>query len=208
MGVSSIKMYFYMLINVLKDNYILPNEEMMKILNHFFSKIIYQERDSLAKKKEREIDYEADFKIEKNQNFLCFMKYCFTGKKMFKPNIMIKAAIKECNNSNIVIKCKKKQIQPTVNIKIKEYFYSSVFFSPKKIYKIAQSTYNNFFDKEELEMSKLNIKNIRDVIVNLIQYGLELNTNEEIIPIDFLVYTLYLFRNHEENFRANKNIKK
>ena len=208
LGVSSIKMYFYMLINVLKDNYILPNEEMMKILNHFFSKIIYQERDSLAKKKEREIDYEADFKIEKNQNFLCFMKYCFTGKKMFKPNIMIKAAIKECNNSNIVIKCKKKQIQPTVNIKIKEYFYSSVFFSPKKIYKIAQSTYNNFFDKEELEMSKLNIKNIRDVIVNLIQYGLELNTNEEIIPIDFLVYTLYLFRNHEENFRANKNIKK
>ena len=208
LGVSSIKMYFYMLINVLKDNYILPNEEMMKILNHFFSKIIYQERDSLAKKKEREIDYEADFKIEKNQNFLCFMKYCFTGKKMFKPNIMIKAAIKECNNSNIVIKCKKKQIQPTVNIKIKEYFYSSVFFSPKKIYKIAQSTYNNFFDKEELEMSKLNVKNVRDVIVNLIQYGLELNTNEEIIPIDFLVYTLYLFRNHEENFRANKNIKK
>ena len=208
LGVSSIKMYFYMLINVLKDNYILPNEEMMKILNHFFSKIIYQERDSLAKKKEREIDYEADFKIEKNQNFLCFMKYCFTGKKMFKPNIMIKAAIKECNNSNIVIKCKKKQIQPTVNIKIKEYFYSSVFFSPKKIYKIAQSTYNNFFDKEELEMSKLNVKNVRDVIVNLIQYGLELNTNEEIIPIDFLVYTLYLFRNHEENFKANKNIKK
>ena len=208
LGVSSIKMYFYMLINVLKDNYILPNEEMMKILNHFFSKIIYQERDSLAKKKEREIDYEADFKIEKNQNFLCFMKYCFTGKKMFKPNIMIKAAIKECNNSNIVIKCKKKQIQPTVNIKIKEYFYSSVFFSPKKIYKIAQSTYNNFFDKEELEMNKLNIKNVRDVIVNLIQYGLELNTNEEIIPIDFLVYTLYLFRNHEENFKANKNIKK
>ena len=43
-------MYYYMLINFLKDNLIIPNEEMMAILNLFFSKIIYQERESFNKR--------------------------------------------------------------------------------------------------------------------------------------------------------------
>ena len=57
-------------------------------------------------------------------------------------------------------------------------------------------------------MSKLEIKNVRDVIINLIQYGLELNTNFEIIPVDFLIYTLYLFKNHEEKYGVNINNEK
>ena len=53
-------------------------------------------------------------------------------------------------------------------------------------------------------MSKLKVKDVRDVIANLIQYGLELNSkNKELIPIDFLVHTLYLFKDHEKKYGIN-----
>jgi hypothetical protein len=196
---------------ILKKDNIIPDEEMLKIFNNFFSKIIYQERDSLNKRKGfedfevkgNEFDAENNFRIEKGKNFICFMKHCFTSKKAFKSNVMVKAAMKENTNSNIIIKTEKKVLQPSINIKINEYFYSSPFFSPKKIYKIIQSTFDDFFDKAELDMSKLIIKNIRDVIANLILYGLELNSDEELITVDFLVYTLFAFKDHEKKYGNN-----
>ena len=214
LGSSSIKIYYYMLIDyVLKKNSIIPDEEMLQIFHNFFFKILLKERDSLNKNeiiidneiKENGVDEGNNFRIEKGKNFLCFMKHCFTNKKIFKPSTMIKVAMKENTNSNIIIINGQKSIQPTINIKINEYFYSSFFFSPKKIYKTIQSTYNDFFDKGELDMSQLMIKNVRDVICNLIQYGLELNGTEELIPIDYLVYTFYAFKDHEKKY-GNNNV--
>ena len=197
-NVSSIKMYYYMIVNFLKDNLIIPNEEMMSILSKFFSKIIYQERESLNKKKEEEIDSKAKFQIEKNKNFLCYIKFCFTSKKIFKSKIMIKAAIKEYNNCNMIIKTGKKNLKPIIVVKVKEFVHSTEFFSPKKIYKLAQYTFNDFFDNAELDMNKLKIKNVRDILVNLILYGMELNKEEEFLPVDYLIYTLYLLKDIEE----------
>ena len=211
---SNIKIYFYMLIEyVLKKNNIIPNEEMLIIFNNFFYKILFQERESLNQKeviedfedKEIEVEDENNFRIEKGKNFLCFMKHCFTSKKVFKPNTMVKVAMKKNTDSNVIIKTGKSCLQPTINIKINEYFYSSYFFFPKKIYKLIKSTYNDFFDKGELDMSKLMIKNVRDIITNLILFGLELNNNGELIPFDFLVYTLYAFKDHEKKY-GNNNI--
>ena len=196
--ISNIKMYYFNLIYFLKKKLLIPNEEMMFILKNFFTKLIFQERDSIEIKKGKEVDGDANFKIENNINFLCFMKHCFTRKKCFKVETMVKSAIKETNNCNIIIRGGKKQIQPTVEIRIKEYYYSSEFFAPKKCYKLIQQTYNDFYNNENFNMNKLKIKNVRDVIANLIVYGIELNKTKEIIPVDFLVYTLYLFRNHEK----------
>ena len=197
-NVSSIKMYYYMLVKCLKENLIIPDEQMMTILAQFFSKIIYQERESINKKGDKEVDSEANFKIERGNNFLCFIKYCFTSKKYFKSQVMINAAIKEKKSSNIIIKTIKKQLQPIIEIKIKDYVHSSELFSPKKIYKISQSIYNDFFDNNELDMSKLKLKYTRDVITNLIQYGLELNQNDEYLPVEYLIYTLYLLKDYKE----------
>ena len=199
--IFSLKMYYYMLINTLKQNLIIPNEEMMAIFKEFFCKIIKEEKDSSKVINDEEIDKEANFKIEIGINFLCFMKHCFTKNKFFKPKIMIKAAMKEYKYCNIIIQGGKKQLKPTVEIKIKDYFHSSDFFAPKKIYKLIQKTFNDFFDNEELNMSKLNMKNVRDVICNLIFYGHELNKDDKIIPIEFLIYTLYLFKEHEEKYK-------
>ena len=61
-------------------------------------------------------------------------------------------------------------------------------------------TFNDFFDNTDLDMNKLKINNVRDVIANLILYGFELNNEDDFIPVDFLVYTLYLFRNYEVKY--------
>ena len=210
---SSIKIYFHMLIdNVLKENNIIPDEEMFQLIQNFYNKILLKEKDKSNNKnkinevEENEVDEVNNFRIEKGKNFLCFMKYCFTSKKIFKPNTMVKVAMKEKKNCNIFIKNENKSLQPNINIKINEYFYSSFFFSPIKIYSLSKSTYNDFFDKGEFDMSKLMIKNVRDIITNLIQYGLELNDNEDLIPVDFLVYTLYEFKDHEKKY-GNNNVK-
>ena len=133
LNISNIKLYYYNLINFLKENLILPNEEMMKILNYFFDNLIYKERDSIVFERPNiEIDSDANFQIQRDINFICFMKHCFTSKKVFKPDILVKAAMKENKNCNVVIRGGKKQVQPTVEIKIKDYVYSSEFFAPKK----------------------------------------------------------------------------
>ena len=201
MGVSQIKMYFYMLITFLKQNKIVPNEEMMVVLSKFFGKLIFQERKSIHKKEEKEIDNDADFTISRNENFFCFMKHCFNRYSYIKSNKMIRSGLKEINYSNIHIKIKEGLIlKPTIIIKIKDYVYSSYFFSPKKIYKFAETAFNEFNKSDNLDFSKLKIKEIRDCITNLIQYGLEI---EKLIPVDFLVYTLYLLRDYEQKYSEN-----
>ena len=199
MNITHIKMYYYMIITFLKQNNIIPNEEMMAIFSKFFGKMIFQERKNIHTKEDKEIDDETNFELKKNKNFYCFMKHCFSNKKYFKSNTMIKSALKETNNCNIIIRSNK-TLKPTVEIKIKDYLYSTEFFSPKKIYKLAEISYNEFYENQNLNFSKLRIKNVRDCIANLIQYGLELKDS---IPVNFLIYTLYLLRNFEEKYENN-----
>ena len=198
-NVSSLKMYYYMLINCLKDNLIIPNEEMMSIVSLFFGTIIFQERESInANMIKEQIDKDANFTIEKNINFFCILKYCFTNKKMFKPHIMIRKGMLENSVCNMIISVGDRQIQPKIQIKIKEYNYMAEFFSAKKIYKNAKNAYLDLFGKKELDISKLNIKNIRDTITNLIQYYVVFNEYNNCLPVDYLIYTLYLLKDFEE----------
>ena len=206
---NSIKMYIFMLLNFLNDNLIVPNEEMMKNLNSFF--IITQEQEDKEKITGRKsIDMIKDnyIDIKKEKNIICFMRYCFTYKTMFKPNNMVSAAMKEKNVCNMLVKIGNKSNQPLIVLKIKEYVNSVLFYSPKKIYKLMQSIYNDYFDKYELDLNKLNIVKLRECITNLVLYGMELNKNQEgLIPLDLLVNTLYLLKDYKEN-EMNEKINK
>ena len=201
MCISHIKMYYYMIITFLKQNNVIPNEEMMAIFTKFFGKMIFEERANVYKNQDTES--EDDFVVHRNNNFFCFMKHCFSEKEYYKSSTMIKSALKELNNCNIIIKGKK-TLKPTIEIKINEYIYSSEFFTPKKIFKLTEVSFNDFYENQNLNFSKLKIKNIRDCIANLIQYGLEL---KDLIPVKFLIQTLYLFRNYEEKYLNKTEIK-
>ena len=197
MNGASIKIYFYMLINFLKENFIIPNEEMIKILNSFFDKTKNEKNDNKTLNlKESNDNDKNNFKIEKDKNFRYFMKYCFTSKTTFKPSIMIKAALNENNICDIIIR-DKKNIHPMIVIKINDYVYSCKFFSTKKIFKLIKWCYNELMKKEKLNLSEINIENVRKVIANLILYGIEINSKEEIIPTEFMIYTLYFMKDFE-----------
>ena len=84
-------------------------------------------------------------------------------------------------------------IQPKINIKIKEYVSEAELYTTKKLYRLIQSTFNDFF-KDNFDFEKLRIATVREVIINLIQYGIELNQKENIVPINFLVFSLYFLK--------------
>ena len=189
---SNIKMYIFILINLMRKNLLLPNEDMMEILNLFFGKFIFEER-GITTKKEPHFD-EKYFPVERGKNFYCFMKYNFSRKKTFPSNTLVNHALKENRNCNInIIAGKNKIIQPKINIKIKEYVSEAELYTTKKLYRLIQSTFNDFF-KDNFDFEKLRIATVREVIINLIQYGIELNQKENIVPINFLVFSLYFLK--------------
>ena len=209
-NISSIKMYIFMMINFLKENLIIPNEEMLKFLRNFFDKVKEEEsKEKNSRKNTLDSNNDNFIKLSEENNFLCFMKYCFTSKKMFKPHNMINVAMKENNICNMVIKTGNKSNLPIIVIKIRDYANSSLFYSPKKVYKFTKEIYNEFYDKYDLDISKSKIVKIRECLINLMLYGIELNKNKEnLIPIDFLVNTLYLLKDFQEKQDKNKNDKK
>ncbi len=190
--VTNIKMFIFILINLLRKNLFLPNEEMMRILSLFFGKLIIQERGLSSHNQDKnEGKY---FQIIKGNNFFIYIKYNFTRKKIFSSNVLINRAIKENKNCNInIISGKNKVIQPKIKIKIKDYVSEAELCTPKKLYKLIQSTFIDFFN-QDLDYEKLRIKTVRDVIINLIQFGIELNPNENILPINFLIFSLYFLK--------------
>ena len=191
-SISNIKMYIFILINLMRKHLFLPNEDMMEILNLFFGKFIFQDRGVFDKNSGNlENKY---FTIEKNKNFCHFIKYNFTKKKIYSSKTLVTHALKENRNCNInIIAGKNKIIQPKINIKINEYICEAELYTPKKIYRLIQSTFNDFL-KENLDYEKLRITTVREIIINLIQFGEELNQYDEIIPINFLIYSLYFIK--------------
>ena len=222
MNFNKMKLYYFIIVNYLKQNEIIPDEEMMSVLSYFFGETIMQEREnkinsienSTNKDNKNAVNNNNFFKLECNipfpikfkYNFLCFIKYSFQNTGTMKPKHIIKGALKENKVSNIIINCKKKKMLPIIVVKIKEYIYSSEFFSPIKILKKLNQIYSDFSENFNFELNRVNLKSLRELITNLIQYGIELNSVH--VPFDFLIYTLYALRNvkkyQEENIIKEK----
>jgi len=191
-SVTNIKMFIFLLINLLRKNLFLPNEEMMEILKLFFGKLIIQERAVPAKN--REDDDDKYFQIERNKNFFCFLKYNFSKKNFYSSNTLINYAMQEKKNCNINILSKNnKLMQPKIYIKINEFTYQSELYTPKKIYRLLQAAFNDFF-KHNFDYKELKTKPVIESIVNLIQYSNELNKTENFLPFNFFVYSLYFLK--------------
>lgn len=204
MTLSNVKMYFSILANNVRQKFIVPNEEMMIILKNFFSDYIFNERKEL-KDEDKQCDEIKDIKeddVYKNKDYMIFLKYNFTNRQMYKSKDMVERAMEEFGSYNIVVKNNKRVLNSQIVIKIKDYVYSTRFFSPQKIYKDSEDIFEDFFDNYNLDFRSLNISRLREIILNLIQYGVELDTNP--IPVGFLMNTLYKLRNFEQIYQNDK----
>ena len=212
MSLNKMKIYYYMTVNYFKQNGMIPDEDIMAVLSYFFGGTILQDRESSgdsssisSKDKELELISQTPFDIKFNHNFLCYVKYSFTGEGTFKQKNLVKAALKENRNSNIVINASpKKKLFPVIVVKIKDYVYTARFFSPIKILKSINLIFSDFFENYNFDLRKCDIKSLREIITNLIQYGLELSTVH--IPFDFLIHSLYLLKDIEKCEKKEINI--
>ena len=216
MTLTHVKMYFCILATFIRQNGIVPNEEMMIILKNFFSDIIFQERKELNNldeenknninniNKRNEIN-SVNEDIYKTGDYLLFMKYCFCSKGIYKNKTVVDRAMEEYGNCIVIIKNSAKIINPQIVIRIKKYVYNCKFFSPQKVWKDIENIFEDFFDNYNLDPLYLNIQKLRDIILNLILYANELEN--EPLPIGFLINTLYILRNFED-FQNNENKEK
>ena len=106
---------------------------------------------------------------------------------------MIEFAMKEKKECNVNIGFRNKILKPKINIKINDFKSEAELYTPKKIYKLIQSSFNDFFNND-FDFSKLNIKDVREVIINLIFYSTEMKNNNELLPTNFLIYSLYFLK--------------
>ncbi len=203
MTLNKMKIYYYMTVNYFKQNGMIPDEDIMSVLSYFFGGTILQERESSggssisSEDKELELISKTPFDIKFKHNFFCYVQYSFTGEGTFKQKKLVKAALKENRNSNIVINASpKKKLFPIIVVKIKDYVYTSRFFSPIKILKSVNLIFSDFFENYNFDLRKCDIRSLREIITNLIQYGLELNTVH--VPFDFLIHTLYYLKDIEK----------
>jgi len=203
MTLNKMKIYYYMTVNYFKQNGMIPDEDIMSVLSYFFGGTILQERESSggssisSEDKELELISKTPFDIKFKHNFFCYVQYSFTGEGTFKQKKLVKSALKENRNSNIVINASpKKKLFPIIVVKIKDYVYTSRFFSPIKILKSVNLLFSDFFENYNFDLRKCDIRSLREIITNLIQYGLELNTVH--VPFDFLIHTLYYLKDIEK----------
>ena len=64
--------------------------------------------------------------------------------------------------------------------------------------------FSDFFENYNFDLKKCDIKLLREIITNLIQYGLELNSVH--VPFDFLIHTLYYLKDIEKYKNKNNSI--
>ena len=216
MKFNNVKIIIYLLMNHLKDEYILPTEEMVKIQNIFFSKNLTIKGKGTFKEKninqielfERDNDNELDLK---NKNiFQIFMKYNFGFKGFYKPKMIIDSLMKGSGNSTMTFKDDngnndKKRKARMIVIKIYNEIYKTELYTPKKIFELSKFIYIDYIKNPNLSIENINIKILREILVNLIQYSKELD--ELKIPYEFFINGLYLTRDLTEfNRTESRNI--
>jgi hypothetical protein len=229
----NVKLYFYLFISHLKEENLLPNEEVFLIKKQYIDGNFVKENKSLRDEnniiennienniidnnfiENKIIEYDHhNIKLDLNDKsaFQIFMKYNFGYKGIYKPYVIIKTAMKETGNYNIAIKDEfnkignndKKRKTPTIVIKIKNDIYTSELYSSKKIFKLAFNEYRECIKNSKIDLEKVDVKTIREILVNLIQYSIELK--ELNLPCELLVDGLSLTQNLiEKNKIYNKS---
>ena len=176
---QQLKMFYFIQVNFIRNNYILPNEEMLNLL-----KLFIKGEASAPSKQENQIS-EDDLKIEDN-NYQIYMSYCFSREGTKKPNEMVNLAIKNMNDEDIKLKGTDKELNPKINLRIGKKVLMSSFYSPKKVFRISTALFNQFLESNEINIkTAINIEELQNIIINLIFY--EKYIQKEEIDYSFLI---------------------
>ena len=177
MTFDNMKLYIYLLFNALKEEKILPNEDMILIHRKFEEKNKTKDDNSQVKKINKDKDLIENIKKTEmdisNFNFSIYMKYNFDSTRFFQESEIIKIAMKEfkdCNIKAINSDLNSKSVIVVINVKEKQYI--GELFSPRKVFETIKKEFKNYEKSFSFDETKISI--ITEILINLIQYSNEL----------------------------------
>ncbi len=209
MAPSHIKMYFYLLVNYLRQSMIVPNEEMLILFQTFFK----QDSDLNVEGRDEIVDDEDFIDPSENNpnNFQIYMPYCFNSRGIIPENQIVKHALKsKCND---IITINENNITPKILIRLKGIEVISEMYSPIKLYQTSKNFFWKFFEREILDINILNQEELKNIMINLILYGITIsqiieNQNSKSlfeIPYLFIINNLYQLLSEKEKAKKMKN---
>ena len=192
---QQIKMFYFVFVNYIRNNYILPDEDMMNLLRQFNK----QESCQLLSKTEGLSDKEeVEYYSKEDDSFQIFPSYNFARDGIKKSNDLVNLGIKELEDKDLVIKSGKIEIKPKINYLMKEKLNTVSIYSPKKMYRIAKELFDTFINSEELNIKNaINVEDFKGLITNLIFY--EKNASKSEIDYSFLIDILFKLSEEEQH---------
>ena len=210
MTFDNIKMYIYLLLIVLKEVKIAPDEQMLLIQKSFNSKNIENKQNFEIKTNDNNIELientqRKEMNLLNKDNFKIFLKYNFDSNNFYQVNSIISMAMKEKKECSISLMNNTNNDHEKKNviivIKIKDKIYSADLLSPKKIFKTIRTEYENL-SKNSFSIEKLDKQTLKQVLINLIQYSIELTDLK--IPKELFINAINLIIQPDENDYSEK----
>ena len=161
---KQLKLCFFCCFDFLKINKIVPNENLMIVINKFLKLFLEEKEDEKKQEINNKNNLLKDVPNTRITEKNLHITYNFTSKKSYDEKMILKL-VNKLNKSNLDFGTNNDMIPKIRYIIDKNDKEESIFFSQKQLSDILIKEYNKFY--ENLDISKVDRKNISDACLNI-----------------------------------------
>ena len=161
---TQLKLCFFCCFDFLKINKIVPNENLMIVINKFLKLFLEEKEDEKKQEINNKNNLLKDVPNTRITEKNLHITYNFTSKKSYDEKMILKL-VNKLNKSNLDFGTNNDMVPKIRYIIDKNDKEESIFFSQKQLSDILINEYNKFY--ENLDISKVDRKNISDACLNI-----------------------------------------
>ena len=161
---KQLKLCFFCCFDFLKINKIVPNENLMIVINKFLKLFLEEKEDEKKQEINNKNNLLKDVPNTRITEKNLHITYNFTSKKSYDEKMILKL-VNKLNKSNLDFGTNNDMVPKIRYIIDKNDKEESIFFSQKQLSDILINEYNKFY--ENLDISKVDRKNISDACLNI-----------------------------------------
>ena len=161
---KQLKLCFFCCFDFLKINKIVPNENLMIVINKFLKLFLEEKEDEKKQEINKKNNLLKDVPNTRITEKNLHITYNFTSKKSYDEKMILKL-VNKLNKSNLDFGTNNDMVPKIRYIIDKNDKEESIFFSQKQLSDILINEYNKFY--ENLDISKVDRKYISDACLNI-----------------------------------------
>ena len=161
---TQLKLCFFCCFDFLKINKIVPNENLMIVINKFLKLFLEEKEDEKKQEINNKNNLLKDVPNTRITEKNLHITYNFTSKKSYDEKMILKL-VNKLNKSNLDFGTNNDMVPKIRYIIDKNNKEESIFFSQKQLSDILINEYNKFY--ENLDISKVDRKYISDACLNI-----------------------------------------